>query len=166
MRYLNRFTSVFIMALVIFSVTLVFSTDVRAQDSDCEVGITKEAFPDDGTLFRFTVSGDLSRELLVQPENTEFFDIRIGDFVTVVEDTPDGWVLRNINCRTNGGTTVSTEAKAADITCDEGGGQAFCTFSNTAAEAIPTLSQWSIVALVAVLGIAGFVVLRRRQINA
>ena len=77
MRYLNRFTSVFIIALAVFSVTLVLSADVSAQDSVCEVGITKEAFPDDGTLFMFTVSGDLSRELLIQPENTEFSIYRL-----------------------------------------------------------------------------------------
>lgn len=75
-------------------------------------------------------------------------------------------MLRNISCRTNGGTTVLTEAKSADITCDEGGGQAFCTFSNTAAEAIPTLSHWAVIALVIVLGIAGFMVLRRKRVNA
>lgn len=166
MRYVNRFVGVFVITLAIFSVSLVFSADVRAQDSVCEVGITKEAFPDDGTLFRFTVSGDLSREILVQPENTEFFDIQVGDFVSVAEDTPEGWVLRDISCRTNGGTTVSTTAKAADITCDESGSQAFCTFSNTAAEAVPTFSLWGVIALVAVLGLAGFMVLRRRLINA
>ena len=59
-----------------------------------------------------------------------------------------------------------TEAKSADITCDQGGGQAFCTFSNTSVEAIPTLSHWGIIAMVTALGIAGFMVLRRKQVNA
>lgn len=164
MRYVNKFLSMFVLTLAVFSAALVFSADVMAQV--CDVQITKESVPEDGTEFPFTVTGDITDDFTLVSEETEQFDLPIGDTVMVAEQTPDGWGLRDINCRTNGGTTVSTEGMAADILCDEGGGQAFCTFTNSAKEAIPTLSQWSIIALIVVLGIVGFMVLRRKKVNA
>ena len=46
------------------------------------------------------------------------------------------------------------------------GGVAECTFFNIIPTRIPTLSEWGLIAMAGILGIVGFMVMRRRKVTA
>ena len=165
MRYINKFLGMFVLTLVISSVALVFSADVMALIPICDVQISKEAVPVDGTEFPFTITGDITDEFTIQSDECEQFDLPTGDTIMVTEQTPDGWGLRDIDCRTIN-ASASIAGQTVTITCDDIDGQAFCNFVNISTEAVPTISQWGIMALVVVLGVIGFMVMRRKKVTA
>ncbi len=74
-------------------------------------------------------------------------------------------------CQAEGKCTDSSEGpflcRVEDVVenafCDQGTGE--CTLIDTSSN-IPTLSEWGLIAMAGVLGIAGYVIIRRRKATA
>ncbi len=171
------------LAIIASSGALVFNSDVNAQQRGCTIMIGVETIPESSTEFPYTVTGAEEREFTLSPFALPYDGlvlIPFGDTVTVTQGDVNGWVLRDISCGGGLNGMAENEAEApfiengvsysivdsgVTLTCNE---PSFlgCTFINSRTEAIPTLSEWGLIAMVSVLGIAGFVILRRRQVSA
>jgi hypothetical protein len=102
-----------------------------------------------------------------------------GVVTTLTESAPPaGFALASISCSGLGaGGTLSTNLATRTVTLDAAataaGSAIACTFTNTAAvgpppgpvtpAAIPTLSEWAMILLAALLAMAGFAAIRRRS---
>ncbi len=74
-----------------------------------------------------------------------------------------GWQLSDIECENTGATTFEITDNGFTATCD-GGGDVTCAFTNVSAVSeFPTLSEWGMIAMAGILGIAGFMVIRRKR---
>jgi len=62
-----------------------------------------------------------------------------------------------------GGTSCTVEAFREGQICNEATGQCVQQVNNTP---IPTLSEWGLIAMAGILGIVGFMVIRRRKATA
>ena len=102
------------------------------------------------------------------PQNAEMasmFSDAAGRIYAQDRNSPNG-DLYELNTVTGeasliGGTVVNNETR--------GGVDGFYCFLNRGPEileAVPTLSEWGLIAMAAVLGIAGFMVIRRRKVSA
>jgi hypothetical protein len=146
----------------------------------CTVGIEKVAIPDNNTPFDFTVSGDQTAEFTLQDPSNPISTggMSIGQTVTITEEVPPGWVLVGIEC-TEGVTdcgppgefipclTATVSGNSVTFFCEDND-TAFCVFTNAiTASSIPTLSEWGLIAMAAVIGAAGiFMALRKRRAAA
>ncbi len=83
----------------------------------------------------------------------------------VTEVIPEGWELVDIECSGIGVEIVSIE-NGRNFTCLKIFDMATCTFENEGPSDVPTLSQWGLIAMAGVLGIIGFIVMRRRKATA
>jgi IPTL-CTERM motif len=52
-----------------------------------------------------------------------------------------------------------------DGTCTVEGPDGICTNNITRSNAVPTLSEWGLIAMAGILGIAGYIVISRRRVN-
>jgi hypothetical protein len=147
----------------------------------CTVGIEKVAIPDNDTPFDFTVSGDQTAEFTLQDPSNPISTggMGIGQTVTITEEVPLGWELVGIEC-TEGVTdcgppgefipclTATVSGNSVTFFCEDND-TAFCVFTNAllTRENIPTLSEWGLIAMAAVIGATGiFMALRRRRAEA
>jgi hypothetical protein len=142
--------------------------------------IVKVADPADDTEFNFSVAGgNVFVETLSNPSNPSFtFDLVDGNpATTVTEEVPPGWILDHIDCTTpnigcgSGGLEpcliITAVPNGLTFEClDVLGGPNTCTFFNDRIENVPTLSQWGLIAMAGILGIIGFMVIRRRKVTA
>ena len=178
--------SLFLTTLLIigfFFVALTESVKAGVMPLPCTLEIEKVAIPADNTPFDFVATGDINSETtLSDPGNPTFNGgLGIGDTVTVTEELPPGWELQSIECiegQTNCGSgefepclsiTINEESNSITATCvDDDTGS--CTFTNRLIEVepnqVPTLSEWGLIAMAGLLGIIGFIVIRRRQLVA
>jgi hypothetical protein len=85
--------------------------------------------------------------------------------VDVTEMIPVGWELDNIECSGIGVEIVSIE-NGRNFTCLKIFDEASCTFENVGPSDVPTLSQLGLIAMAGILGIIGFIVMRRRKATA
>jgi len=139
---------------------------VSAQD--CDILIEKIASPDDDTEFDFTVTGFVNIEIsLSDPSTPAFaFDIPVSAEVTIVEEVTPGWVLDEIECSDPAGVDITVLENGVTMECltvDD----VTCNFINRM-EAIeptnvPTLSEWGLISMAGILGIVGFMVLRKKK---
>jgi hypothetical protein len=99
----------------------------------------------------------------------------------LIENIPVGYNL-NIectqgeeNCTDNGGFVpclsieVLEDGNGVTIECDDSAtnDMGSCTFTNTLTPRnVPTLSEWGLIAMASILGIIGFMVIRRRKLTA
>lgn len=90
-------------------------------------------------------------------------EIDFPDNVDVTEILPRGWVLDEISCTSSEGFVITDIPNGKNSACSPAG-TAQCTFVNSFARNIPTLSQWGLLALAGVLGIVGFMVIRRKRV--
>ena len=180
MRYTRRLISFVILTMLVGLGFLAISSDeVRAQGGDiCIVEIQKVTLPADDTEFNFSVTGGNIFDFTLMdsgPKQPIFIDSANAD-TTVTEEVPPGWILDNIVCTEPGGVCggpclIITEVpNGLTFRClGETGlaGLVNCTFFNVreAAE-VPTLSEWGLIAMAGILGIVGFMVLRRRKVTA
>jgi len=133
----------------------------------------------DNTGFLF-IGNDIEgefEETLMDPSTKEFsFIFAIGHDTAVVEQVPRGWVLEEIICEQSENCGEENNEPCINIIevpngltleCLEGQGMATCTFFNErSASSVPTITEWGMIAMAGILGIVGFMVMRRRKATA
>jgi len=79
---------------------------------------------------------------------------------------PEGWELVDIEC-SGEGVLIEPIENGRNFTCLKDFDMASRTFRNEGPPPIvPTLSQWGLIAMAGILGIVGFMVIRRRTATA
>ncbi len=98
-----------------------------------------------------------------------------GVLTTITESAPPaGYTLASIACTglgTDGTATpvIGTRSVTLDAAATAAGAAVACTFNNTfnaplpPVTAIPTLSEWAMIVLAALMAITGFVAMRRKE---
>lgn len=171
MKNTQNIFSLFIFSVFLMLGSLVTSTVQVSAQSGCIISIEKIANPDDDTEFDFTVSGIANFEMpLSDPSLPEFgFDFPVGTEVTVLEEVTPGWVLDDIECSDPQGVDITIIENGVTIECltiDD----ATCNFINRMEEIeptnVPTLSEWGLISMAGILGIVGFMVMRRKKASA
>jgi hypothetical protein len=167
--------------LIIAFIFVAVTENANAQGGlPCTIEIEKVANPADNTPFDFVVTGDIdAMQTLSDPGNPIFVGgFNIDQTVTVTEELPSGWELQSIECiegQTNCGSqvfepclsiTINEETNSITATCeDDDTGR--CTFTNALIPSqVPTLSEWGLVSIAGLLGIIGFIVIRKRHLVA
>ena len=171
MKHLGiKFQSKF--SILVFIIVAVFGIMVFtsiANSAPCRITIEKTADPSDETEFDFSIIGNFDFELM--DGGTQQFSVIVNGSSTVTEEVPDGWILDDIVCSEIRDVDIDdAPPSGVIITCLDDLGGATCTFSNSLAPAIPamvpTLSEWGLISMAGVLGIIGFLVIRRRKVTA
>ena len=131
---------------------------------DCSVTFVKSALPPDDTEFDFFENGFNLFSLRDPSMKSVTVGITEGNTLTVTEDVPLGWELTGVECEvTAPAINVSLVENGVELEC-VANGQATCTFSNQiAARPIPTLSEWSMIAVAVLLGAVGLIFAYRRR---
>lgn len=160
----------FVITLTLSLGLFVFSGNAAVPTPGCSIVIENQTIPESAVDFPFTISGEINDEFVLQDTDEEFFFIPTDSAVTVTEQVLPGWVLRDIACEIieGSGVSVETVSNGIQFTCNEQVEvtNVDCAFINTQAEAIPTVSQWGVIALVLGLGVVGYLVIRRRSVTA
>jgi len=176
MRYTRGLISFIVIAMVVGVGFFVLSTDqVKAQG--CLLTIEKVATPANNVPFPFSITGNITSEftLMVPGNTTDITGLEVGQVITITEEPPAGWELGGIECVQ--GTTGCGAVPCLNITIDEAtnsitaqcldNDEGSCTFTNVLiARNVPTLSQWGLISMIVLLGIVGFMVMRRRKAAA
>ena len=99
---------------------------------------------------------------------TRMFTMGGSTEVTVTEQVPEGQILEDIDCTETGDQITITEFEnSITITCAIGPADVTCNFINRRVVAeVPTLSQWGLIAIAGILGIAGLMFFGRRKVAA
>jgi len=136
----------------------------------CSVIINKSASPADNTSFTFQ-SNFIGNFVLQDPaNNSASYPIGVGAVEEVVEIVPDGWELVDVQCVSMGVVGDNIE-NGVGFECLTIGGFVECTFINEGPETppaqVPTLSQWGLGTIVALmLAVSIFTIYRRRKAAA
>ena len=158
--------------IVCFLVLGSFQT-VEAQIQDCPLTITKSADPADNTPFVIFLGGNsIIPQITLQDPIDPTNQINVPSEtagVTLKEDVPPGWALVDISCQGEPGFSFNIldddTVVASCLVLGNAPPSGSCTFRNVrVASAVPTISQWGMVAFAGILGIIGLVVYRRRLI--
>jgi hypothetical protein len=94
-----------------------------------------------------------------------------GPFVSTVTVTAlplPGWRLADIDCEGDDGILFDITDNSFTAECDTGDfSTGACTFFYERAVAnIPTLSEWGLIAMAGLMGIVGFMIIRRKKVTA
>ncbi len=163
----------FVLVLLLILGSIILSTNNAEAGllpvEGCFITIIKEADPGGNTQFEFDVSGTggmFSFNLSDPSDNSLEFFLGIESSVSVTEIVPEGWELVDIDC-SGVGVVIEPIENGRDFTCLKIFDTASCTFRNEGPPpSVPTLSQWGLIALAGILGIVGFMVIRRRKVTA
>lgn len=140
-------------------------TNTQIVEETCNITIGLEAPEGGDTEFDFNLLSDGLDENfdLSNGQNILFNDLPLGTVVTVTEFLPDLWSLDSIVCDGDADFNDSVNGNSVDLTCNSSG-EVNCSFANSRIFVFntPTLSEWGLISMAAVLGIAGFIILRRR----
>ncbi len=176
MRYVLNLISFVILVMIVGLGSLALGTG-RAVAQDCKVSITKSASPANNFTFVFVAtgeSGEFTSELKDPDSPETSFGMNVGETETVTEEDANGWALESIVCTegvTNCGgpgefvpcLTATVDGNSVTFECLDSD-TASCVFTNVVAPSnIPTLSEWGLIAMAGILGIAGFMVVMRRR---
>jgi hypothetical protein len=136
----------------------------------CGVEIFKEAASSQ-TLFEFLVDPSVGDEFTISTiaGDATGFGLSFGRSAVISEIVPDGWALENIECSAEGGASVIVDEPGNEVFVEcLTVGSVTCTYTNVPTGAIPTLSQWGMIAAAAGLVLVGvwFVHRRRRAFNS
>ena len=177
MIYIKNLLCFIAVVLVIALGFLLFPALQDNAGAICIVDIEKVAVPSDGTDFNFTCTGGGGGNCSGDPEFTlmdgdsEDMTINAGDSITVVELVPEGWELANIRCGASD-SNITFELNAirngVRISCTAETSLVFreCTFRNIKTpRPIPTISEWGLIAMAGILGVIGFIAIRRRKVT-
>ena len=162
----SRFIYSLPLFLFVLTGLIVLHPEIGRAQPGCEVSINKVGIPGDPTVFPFVTTGtDVDQFGLENGEGLGLV-IKGGVTATIVEDLPEGWLLRNLECGTE--NVIATEIEnGVQLSCSPNGGAAICYFFNTPRTNIPTLSEWGMIAAAAGLAIVGvFFAVRRRRAQA
>jgi hypothetical protein len=159
----------FLLVPLIIIVFLVASAG-SAVAQDCDIFICKSAEGSGDTEFNFfgtSPLGPLDFTLIgFGEESCEFFSIPLTQSLVVFEDPTPGWQLVDIECVDEVGVNTAFLENGVQIDCvGPNLGSVRCTFFNVRSErAIPTLSQWGMIAAAGGLMLVGvwFAVRKRR----
>ena len=182
MRYKGQLVSSIVISIVFgLGFFVLMANQATAQEDECRLSVTKAASPADDTVFTFIGSGDNDFSFTVSdPSDPKTGGgIEIGTTIIITEELPPGWELANIECTegtedcSQGGEfepclriTIDESTNSISAFCDDTD-TGSCTFTNViATSGIPTLSEWGLIAMAGVLGIVGFMVIRRRKATA
>jgi IPTL-CTERM motif len=176
----NMISFVIVTALAFAGMLTLCQENARAQlDNNCIISINKVATPANDKVFDFTVTGaqDTTFSLSDPSHPLQVLGINVSQTLTVTEEDIQGWALDGIECTQgiiNCGTggefvpclTAVVDGNSVTFECLDND-TASCTFTNSLLERnIPTLSEWGLIAMAGVLGIAGLLVIRRRKATA
>lgn len=158
--------AIVVFALIIFS--LFSPRDSIAQSIVCGFTLSKEAEGTEGIDFDFLseVGVNVSPFILTSGIPQEYF-VQTTVIATYTELDNPGWELVDVACESNSGVDVTYVENGVTIECLDGGGEAECVWTNARlTRNIPTLSEWGMIAMAGILGIAGFIVIRKRKVTA
>ncbi len=134
----------------------------------CGVEIFKEAASSQ-TLFEFLVDPSVGDEFTVSTiaGDATGFGLSFGQSAVISEIVPDGWALENIECSAEGGASVIVDEPGNEVFVEcLTVGSVTCTYTNVPTGAIPTLSQWGMIAAAAGLVLIGvFFAIRKRRMR-
>ena len=179
MRYVVNLISFLILTILIGVGSLVLGTARVMAQAPCNITIEKVADPEDGTPFGFSEGGDFGGTFILMDPGFPItgVGIDIGQTLIITEDVvPEGWTLDSIECvegTTNCGATscltATVDGNSVAFECIDND-TASCVFTNVRApfvhREIPTLSQWGLITMAGLMGIAGFMIIRRRKVAA
>lgn len=163
----NHYLLIIVATLLL--VPLISITEAKAQIQMCPLAIVKSASPADDTEFTFELGGNAVGSFTLQDpsDNIEIVEVPSETAgVAVNEILPSGWTLDDIQCTGDPGFEFSTFGinqlvASCEVLGEVPDGQ--CTFINSKGTPVPTISQWGLISLAAVLGIAGLLVFRRKR---
>lgn len=176
MRYLVNllFIAVFVCLGAFF-----LGSQVNAQDS-CSITVRVDTVPESDTEFPYTVVGNNTEEFSISPNSKILkFLLPQGEFMTVTQGDVPGWILRKISCEAptreigaaeaerfiGPGVNYFVSGSRLTLTCDDPG-STNCTFTNAKTNAIPTISEWGMLALAAAFGVVALFAIRRKKATA
>lgn len=170
----NLASTVFSLSLFVLasSVLLIPSFEDEARAQSCSIGICKSA-PGAGDIqfpFQFVRGGEISVFELTAGSECLLRGLDPTLDVTITEDVLPGWDLADIECEGEG-LEISPFPNGIFVQCLGPGGGGVCTFINvpegTSLSAIPTLSEWGMIAAAGAMLLAGaFYAVRRRRLAA
>ena len=137
----------------------------HAQGNECGIDITKFAPGGGDQEFEFIFSKtpeQVSNTFFIKDGQTLSSLFEKGE---LVENLPPGWRLADVECVAEG-VQVTRVPYGVLLDCVEDGGNVECTFTNIIPDTVPTLSQWGFIAMAGILGLVGFMVIRRRNAAA
>lgn len=144
-------------------------TNREIVEPTCNITVEMEAPEGGDTEFQFNLfSEGLDENFdLSNGQSIPFNDLPLGTVITTTEFVPDGWSLDGITCDGDASFNDSVNGNSVDVTCNSEGA-VNCSFANSRIIILntPTLSEWGLIAMAAILGIAGFIVMRRRRLTA
>lgn len=149
---------------------LLLSINSSAQDDGCSIEATKSAPGSGGFefLFQGTADGEPIDDFTLADGQSTGGNIPEGVSVVITEAPQNGYRFGGIDCDAEPGIVITDSAEGFSINCvDETAGSASCVIRNVSiVSGIPTLSQWGLIAMAELMGIAGLVIIRRRKITA
>jgi hypothetical protein len=173
-------TIILIVGLFFVAVTENTNAEIVPMQGACSIVIEKIEIPDTGRDFDFELTGSFDDNFGLANGESTVLDYQENGNGVLIENIPQGYTL-NIectegeeNCSDNGGfetclsITPLEDGNGVTIQCDDSAtnDEGSCTFTNTLiTRNVPTLSQWSLIAVVGLLAIIGFLVIRRRQLT-
>lgn len=117
------------------------------------------------TEFTFEFTWDGGESSTYPLSDGESFAGPFVSTVTVTQLPLPGWTLANIDCEGDDGILFDITDNGFTAECDTGDfPMGHCTFFNERTVAnIPTLSEWGMIAMAGILGVVGFMVMRRKR---
>lgn len=173
--YRNKTLPVCLFFLFALSILFLPSfSDTAIAQPPCNVEICKIApqlppaeSEGDLVFFPFTeIRGGSSTEFTL-PANSRCTggSYNVGESADIVEDPLEGWQLQDVDCSNSPGISTAFIENGVSVRCISQGFIS-CTFTNLRVPAIPTLSEWGMIAVAAGLGLVGvFFALRRRRLQ-
>ena len=132
----------------------------------CQVTIEKSALEGGDTPFGFTAPGSSDPEFTLTDGEEIILGIAGGTDVDVTELAPDGWSLSGVQCSEPDGVVISNFPNGSNFACSPDGGSVDCVFVNVPSSQIPTVSEWGLIGMAAILGIIALLAIRRRNLTA
>lgn len=170
MNIADFYKSALVAVLIIVGAVFTLSGTANAEGpvDICFVQIKKLANPGGDTEFEFTVTSgeDMGGFTLSSPDNpTEIVAFPGDEVLTVTEQVPEGWELNRIRCEGDEGMVITDIENGRRFECTVPESQATCVFENLNPNlvAVPALSNWGIIAAVAVLALASLYFIRRKS---
>ncbi|MEW6143870.1 MAG: IPTL-CTERM sorting domain-containing protein [Thermodesulfobacteriota bacterium] len=175
-RYQNKTLPVYMFFLFALGLLVILSfSDTATAQPACGVTICKSApqLPPaesevDAVFFPFTdISGQTVTEFtLAANGRCTGRGLEPGQSAEIIEDPFEGWQLVDIECDTAPGVSTTFSENGVSVECLSEG-FITCTFINLRVPAIPTLSEWGMLAAAAGLAlIAVFFAIKRRKAQA
>ena len=165
----NIIVTVMSSLFLILVISGVFADKAQAVENGvaCSLAIGKAA-GETGTIFTFLVepSGGDEFEINTTSGGETGFGLHFGESAIVTEIVPEGWRLVDVTCESGPGVSIIIGDENNVLVNCLTVGEGLCTFTNVRTGAIPTLSQWGMIAAAAGLVLIGvfFAVRRKRAV--